>query len=281
MSSSSPAVLTLAAFSTSTEGGNPAGVVLDARGLDRDSMQRTAAEAGFSETAFVIPAGDRRFAMRFFAPAAEVAFCGHATIAAAVALGERQGPGEFVFETAAGVVPVLVEHDDDGRLRATLLSVSTSVAPLDDSLLDELLLILGWSRSDVHPAATPMVAFAGNHHPVLVARSTDRLESLDYDFEALRALCTEHIWPTIQLVAPMENGEWLSRNPFAFGGVYEDSATGSAAAALGAYLRELGTVVPGDVFVVLQGVHMGRPSEILVSVGESRVGVTGYATQVD
>lgn len=281
MSFPHPTIRRLAAFSTTSTGGNPAGVVTDARGLDREQMQRIATEVGFSETAFLIPAGERRYAMRFFAPAAEVPFCGHATIAAAIVLGAEVGVGEFVFETSVGIVPVLVEKDEDGLLRATLLSVETSVEPLSDALVDELLFILGWTRSDLHPAAPPMIAFAGNHHPVLVARSTDRLEELDYDFEALRALCTEHTWPTLQLVAPMENGEWLSRNPFAFGGVVEDPATGSAAAALGAYLRELGTVEAGENFVVLQGIHMGRPSEILVTVGQSRVGVSGYATAID
>ena len=54
----------------------------------------TTAEAGYSETAFVTVADQaaRRFRLRFFSPLAEVAFCGHATVATTVALAERIGP---------------------------------------------------------------------------------------------------------------------------------------------------------------------------------------------
>ena len=60
-----------------------------------------AAELGYSETAFLC--GED---IRYFSPLAEVPFCGHATIATAVALAERDGPGEVVLATASGPVPV-------------------------------------------------------------------------------------------------------------------------------------------------------------------------------
>ena len=42
---------------------------------------------GYSETAFVEAQGSRgQYRVRYFSPQAEVAFCGHATIAAAVAI---------------------------------------------------------------------------------------------------------------------------------------------------------------------------------------------------
>ena len=54
-------------------------------------MQRIAADVGFSETAFLTPTGPETANVRYFAPIAEVPFCGHATIASAVALAERIG----------------------------------------------------------------------------------------------------------------------------------------------------------------------------------------------
>ncbi|HEX8864792.1 MAG TPA: PhzF family phenazine biosynthesis isomerase, partial [Lentzea sp.] len=87
-------VLRYSAFTKDPEGGNPAGVVLDASGLSDDEMLVIAAKVGYSETAFVLPSGKgREFDVRYFSPKAEVPFCGHATIATAVALAERIGDG--------------------------------------------------------------------------------------------------------------------------------------------------------------------------------------------
>ena len=97
-----------AAFSDRPDGGNPAGVVLDAAGLSDVRMLAIAAELGYSETAFLSGSD-----IRYFSPLAEVPFCGHATIATAVALAERDGPGEVVLATASGTVPVTTRRDDD------------------------------------------------------------------------------------------------------------------------------------------------------------------------
>src|SRR5215213_7128088 len=113
-----PEVLRYTAFSTTPEGGNPAGVVLDATTLDDGDMLAIAAELGYSESAFLTPPPEglggqesRAYTIRYFSPKAEVPFCGHATVATAVALAERTGPGELVFDTPAGLVPVTVDDD--------------------------------------------------------------------------------------------------------------------------------------------------------------------------
>jgi PhzF family phenazine biosynthesis protein len=87
-------ILRYAAFTESPEGGNPAGVVLEAGDLDPAAMQAIAAEVNYSETAFLLPGSDLRDRpVRYYSPLAEVPFCGHATIATAVAHAERHGPG--------------------------------------------------------------------------------------------------------------------------------------------------------------------------------------------
>ncbi|HET9902021.1 MAG TPA: PhzF family phenazine biosynthesis isomerase, partial [Actinomycetes bacterium] len=83
----------LAAFSADPAGGNPAGVVPDARGLSDRDMLQIAADVGYSETAFLVDAGNGRYDVRYFSPLAEVPFCGHATIASGVLLG----PGAWLF----------------------------------------------------------------------------------------------------------------------------------------------------------------------------------------
>src|SRR5665213_973821 len=100
-------VLRYAAFTQDGAGGNPAGVVLDAGRLDDTGRLAVAAEVGYSETAFMeAEPQEGKYRVRYFSPRAEVAFCGHATIAAAVALAERRGPGELLFDTLAGPIPV-------------------------------------------------------------------------------------------------------------------------------------------------------------------------------
>ncbi|MGK5682496.1 PhzF family phenazine biosynthesis protein [Actinoplanes sp. URMC 104] len=261
-----------AAFTDDPAGGNPAGVVRDAQGLDDAGMLKIAAEVGYSETAFLTEhRGDGRYRVRFFSPLAEVPFCGHATVATAVALG----PGEHVFTTNAGDVPVTV----DTAGWAMLTSVAPSVADLAPGDLEALLDVLRWRPDDLDPELPPRVAYAGAHHPVLAAASRQRLADLDYDFDGLKALMEARGWTTIQLVFRTGADSFDVRNPFPVGGVVEDPATGAAAAALGGYLRALRIVGDDAVVHLRQGDDLGRPSRLTVRLlpGEAGVRVSGKA----
>jgi len=274
-----PEVLRYAAFTEQGAGGNPAGVVLDARGLDDVERLAIAAEVGFSETAFVEPAATRgQYQVRYFSPRAEVAFCGHATIAAAVALAERLGPGELRFDTLAGPVPVATQVAKAGAT-ATLTSVPTRTRPAQDDELDRALRALRWDWDGLDARYPAHVAYAGNEHLILALRDRDRLAELDYDYPVLAALMAERAWTTLQMVHPHSPVLFAARNPFPPGGVVEDPATGAAAAAFGGYLRALGLLdVPAQV-TVLQGEDMGRPSRLLIDItNDDRVRVTGSAS---
>ncbi|GAA0517472.1 oxidoreductase [Saccharopolyspora subtropica] len=273
-------VLRYAAFTTDPAGGNPAGVVLDADGLDDAAMQRIAAEVGYSETAFASPAGDHRYRLRYFSPLAEVAFCGHATVATAVALAERDGPGNLVFDTKAGSVRVRTQQRD--TVVASLTSVPSSSRPATEDELGRALAALGWSVADLDPDWPPHVAYAGNDHLVLAARTRERLAELDYDFDALGDLMRDRGWTTVQLFWPENAGTVHARDPFPVGGVVEDPATGAAAAAFGGYLRATGRVREPRRLTIVQGEDMGRRSELVVDVDpdDPRITVTGAATRI-
>lgn len=273
-------VLRLAAFPYEGAGGNPAGVVLDALGLNDSEMQAIALKVGYSETVFLTSQNGKHSRVRYFSPEMEVDFCGHATVAAGVALGEVRGPGEYVFETNTLDVTVRVSATPSG-LSAELTSKTGTVSPLANESLVSLMEIFGWQESVLSSSFVPMIANVGNAHPVLVMESVEALEQLDYDFEALKLICRENKWPTIQLVAEESLGVWQSRNPFAFGGVYEDPATGSAALAFGVYLRELGSVQPDARFAIKQGFEMGQPCLLNVFVGPDFCSVSGTAIKID
>jgi PhzF family phenazine biosynthesis protein len=275
-------VLRYAAFTTDPAGGNPAGVVLDAGGLDEPAMQRIAADVGYSETAFLreVDRAAGRYRVRYFSPLAEVAFCGHATIASAVALAHRDGPGTLVFDTLAGEIAVRTEKRE--VVRASLVSVPTRTRPATPDEVTRALAALRWSPDDLDPAWPAHVAFAGNDHLVLAAVSRARLADLDYDFAALGDLMRERAWTTVALFRFEDEDTVHVRDPFPIGGVVEDPATGAAAAAFGGYLRGLGRVPAPRRLTLIQGEDMGRRSELLVDVGpeDPRVTVTGSATPI-
>ncbi len=274
-------ILRYAAFTSDPAGGNPAGVVLDATGLDEDRMQRIAAEVGYSETAFVWPGGGRNYTLRYFSPLAEVPFCGHATIATAVALAERIGPGELLFGTPVGDIAISTAGTASGH-RATLVSAPTRSREASAAETTAALSALGWTADDLDPGLPAHVAFAGNEHLVLAARSRERLADLHYDFEALKELMTERGWTTLQLIWREDSSTFHSRNPFPVGGVVEDPATGAAAAALGGYLRELGLIAAPQRITIFQGRDMGRPSTLQIDVSptDARVSVSGNAVPI-
>ena len=282
-----PDVLRYTAFSTDPEGGNPAGVVLDAAGLDDAEMLGIAADVGYSETAFLTGGAGgtgRAYSVRYFSPLAEVPFCGHATVAAAVALAERIGPGDLLFDTKAGAVPVTTTVDATGTARATLTSVKPSVERVTAADLAEALAALGWRTGELDPALPPRIAYAGARHLVLAAATRTRLADLDYDFDRLAALCSSLDLITVHLVwrEPDDPRVFHVRDPFPAGGVVEDPATGAAAAAFGAYLRELRVVGPAAELLLRQGEDLGRPSvsEVRLTDGDPRVRVSGTAVRI-
>ncbi|MFJ9152567.1 PhzF family phenazine biosynthesis protein [Streptomyces sp. NPDC102270] len=281
-------VLRYTAFSSSPEGGNPAGVVLDASALDDGEMLAVAAELGYSESAFLTapPEGlagpeGRVFTIRYFSPKAEVPFCGHATVATALALAERIGPGELVFATRAGTVPVAVTEEGAAAV-ATLTSVEPHVEAVSEADLTEALAALDWPAADLDPAFPPRIAFAGARHLVLAAATRARLADLAYDFARLEALMHRLDLTTVQLVWRESATVFHVRDPFPVGGVVEDPATGAAAAAFGAYVREFGLVPEDAVLTLHQGEDLGRPGELTVTLraGDPRIRVSGAGTRI-
>ncbi|WP_344336162.1 PhzF family phenazine biosynthesis isomerase [Kitasatospora putterlickiae] len=277
-----PEILRYAAFATDPGGGNPAGVVLDAAGLSAERMLAIAAGLGYSETAFLTPGPGGVHTVRYFSPLAEVPFCGHATVASAVALAERVGPGHYLYRTAAGEVPVEVVKDADGALRATLTSVEPYVEAVDAADVAGALALLGWEGADLDPALPPRYAYAGARHLVLAAATRERLARLAYDFDGLAAFMTARDLTTLQLVWRAAPDVFHVRDPFPVGGVVEDPATGAAAAAFGAYLRALDPDGVPPTVTLHQGEDLGRPGVLHVDphTASPRVRVSGAAVAI-
>jgi PhzF family phenazine biosynthesis protein len=278
---SSASLYRLSAFTDTPEGGNPAGVWIGDELPEVGDMLRIARQVGFSETAFVAPTQGWERIVRYYSPEAEVPFCGHATIAAGVKLGQLDGEGEYRFDTAVGEVLVTVRKTG-GLPEAELTSVPPKHIPASKGILGRVLATLSWSETDLDPNIPPALAFAGVWHFIIAASTAERLARLDYDFDALKKIMLEANLTTIQLVWRERIDLFHARDPFPVGGVVEDPATGAAAAALGGYLRDAGLIgVPASI-TVLQGETMGRPSRLHVHVPAlGGILVSGTAVDLD
>lgn len=273
-----PEILRIAAFSQDGRGGNPAGVVIAETLPDAADMQRIAAEVGFSETAFAAPHQDG-FRVRYFAPESEVPFCGHATIALGAALAMTRGDGLFALTLNQARITVEGWYVSDGGFAAALQSPPTRSKAAPPELTAEVLALFGYGAADLDPAIAPALIHGGADHFVLALRSRAALAAMTYDLDAGRILMRRQGWTTIPLVWAETPNLFHARNAFASGGVYEDPATGAAAAAFAGYLRDLGWPHAGAIDIV-QGEDMGVPSRLHAEIGPetgSSIRVSGAA----
>ncbi|NPU65169.1 PhzF family phenazine biosynthesis protein [Bradyrhizobium sp. 83012] len=257
----------IAAFTDGSRGGNPAGVVICEALPDPTAMQAIAAEIGYSETAFAAPDGDT-WRVRYFAPEAEVDFCGHATIALGAALARQQGSGRFALRLNHADITVEGLHSAT-EWSAAFSSPPTRTRALSAAAAEEILALFGLTHDDLDERIPPVIAHAGMDHPVIALRERSRLAAIAYDFGRGQELAQRERFCTFALVHAETSELFHARNPFPFGGVYEDPATGAAAAALAGYLRELSWTAAVPI-VIRQGEDMGVPCSLQVDLDGPR-----------
>ncbi len=268
-------VLRYASYTHGQKGGNPAGVVLDAEGLTGAEMLKLAKDVGYAGSAFLTETDTPgAYNVRYFSPLTELAFCGPATVAAAVALAERAGPGDVALRSRVGIVGISTRLTEAG-LAATLTSAPTTTRPATDTEVEETLRALRWGPDDVDANYPAHVARAGTDHLLLAASNRQRLAARHDDDPALRVLLDKHGFTSAYLFAAETLTRFHARSP---GGMVDDLAV----AAFGGYLRELGLVpIPRQV-IVLTGYDIGAPSRLLVDLAaaSASVRVTGTASQL-
>jgi PhzF family phenazine biosynthesis protein len=271
-------LLKLAAFSNNGQGGNPAGVAFYDEMPAPEEMMRIAKQVGYSETAFLVKQNDG-WRVRYFAPEIEIPFCGHATIALGAALGEKFGEDTYKLILNDSQITVRAE----AGMKATLQSPETKSEDVSQKYLDEVLASFNLTADSLNPAFPPRFASAGAKHLILFLQTRQQLADMKYDFEPSKKLMLEKNLATISLLWNESDSLFHSRNAFASGGVYEDPATGAAAAALAGYLRDIDWQGKNE-FTILQGEDMGMPSRLNVKFtstkGES-VAVSGEVRQIE
>lgn len=262
------------AFTDQPFGGNPAGVVL----LEGDSfpsetlMLQVAAELRYSETAFVRRLSPTEYHVRYFTPKAEVELCGHATIATFSLLHQMQlAEGECLCHTLAGDLRIEV-----GEKVMMQMATPSIVATVDDT--DEIYRAIG--LADYLPTLPVQIAYSGLPDIMIPISDVATLNGLQPTMEAVAAITQKHKAVSFHMYAFGNDGYTAHVRDFApLYGVPEESATGTANAALTHYLA-VNSVIPrqGD-FAFLQGEAMGRPSLVATRIaidGNIYVGGTAY-----
>ncbi|MCT2581948.1 PhzF family phenazine biosynthesis protein [Actinophytocola gossypii] len=256
--------------------GNPVAVYLDARGLDKVTMQRIAREMNLSETLFVLPAeADGDVWVRIFTPVNELPFAGHPTLGTAVVLGETHRGDVLRMETAMGTVPFTLSRDGGGRVEmVTMEQPIPEWSPYPEA--DHLLAALG-----VEESTLPVEVYRnGPRHVYIGLPTAADLSALRPDQREL----AEHLDLAANCFAPWD-GRWRTRMFSPAYGVAEDAATGSAAGPLAIHLARHGLAEWDREIVIHQGVEMGRHSVMRAravrgETGVNRVAVSGSAVVV-
>lgn len=274
--------------------GNAAGVVLDGGGLDARVMQAIAAELKHAETAFPSEGREPGAAvhLRWFTPAMEVTFCGHATVGALTALADAgrlpvPAPGEAArrigFTCKAGLLQAELGRGPSGEVRLRVQTPPASFVP--ERVSGALLHALGLVPEVLDPSPGPrrtapgVASSVGTSNLFLRLRDRDALARVRPDFRALAAEAAGMaVGGVILYVVDPAPGVDAAQRCFFPGdaGVEEDPVTGSAAGQLGLLLHELrpGALPRRSVFT--QGDEMGRPGRVEVEVKDEGQGARSW-----
>jgi len=277
--------LQLDVFADRPGAGNPLAVVLDARDLDTAAMQAFAAWTNLSETTFVLPpvAAGASYRVRIFTPRQELPFAGHPSVGTAHAVLEsglaEVVDGRLVQECAAGLLPLTVTGHGAGR-RIAVRAPRGRQRPLrmdHDAALAAAL--AGPGRGELPPALIDN----GPAWWVVELADDQAVRGMVPDLAAIAALTelTGAVGLAVFGRAAAGLDHALAVRAFCpADGIPEDPVTGSANAAIAAWLHESGALAAiGNPYVASQGREIGRDGRVEVRVDEDGEAWIGGCTQ--
>ena len=249
------------AFTDQPFGGNPAGVVLLETEYfpEEKLMLQIAAELRYSETAFIRRHSDKEYTIRYFTPKAEVELCGHATIASFYLLHhEGLASGTCLCHTLAGDLRI-----EAGERVMMQMAMPCLVATIEET--DEIYKALG--VSDYQPSLPVQIAYSGLPDLMIPLPDVNTLQALNPDMEAVAAITKKYDAVSFHVFAFANDGYTAHVRDFGpLYGVPEESATGTANAALTFYLQHNGCLGAEAECAFMQGEAMGRPSVVATQI---------------
>ena len=264
------------AFTNQLFGGNPAGVAL----LDGDTfpndelMLKIAAELRYSETAFIRRHCATEFTIRYFTPKAEVELCGHATIAS-FSLLHRKGlaSGRCLCHTLAG--DLVIETGERVMMQMAQPRIVETVEDIDE--IYKALGINGYT-----PTLPVQITYTGLPDFMIQVNDIATLQAMKPNMEAITEITRRYNAVSFHVFAFGNDGYTAHVRDFGpLYGVPEESATGTANAALTYYLQQNGCLGQEAECAFLQGEAMGRPSVVATRIqADGNIFVGGTAAIV-
>jgi PhzF family phenazine biosynthesis protein len=277
------------AFSDVPFGGNPAGVVPNAVGLNDKQMLNIALEMNLSETAFISPLQNHEadYEVRFFTPTQEVDLCGHATIASFFALASKgiitgkDNVKVIKQKTKAGILPVEL-YFKDSKIDSVMMTQAKPKFVFDVEDISELAGIMGINVDDIGIegyALIPQAVSTGLTDIMLPVKSLSALKSINPNYARLTDYSNNlniigvHAFT---LETEEETSTLACRNFGPAAGIDEEAATGTSNGALGAYLEKNNVLKFEDNITIIceQGYYMNRPSKIIVRLERNKDDLT-------
>lgn len=281
------------AFTQEKDKGNRAGVVLDADGLTEARMQDIAAFAGYSETAFVLPANDdsHDLHVRYFTPTKEVPICGHATIATHFLRAEILGLEDCTVtaKTGVGILPVDIEGSNENRKIIMTQSQPEFGPYYKEEQKKKIVQGLGISYDEIRSDLPVQIVSTGHSKVMIPIKSVETLDSLTPNMDALNTISQELGCSGYFVFVIDESQEPLATYGRMFApaiGIPEDPVTGNANGPAGAYLAHHNILKFDQSISYLghQGIAIGKPGTVEVRLEKtdgnlSKVQVAGHAVE--
>jgi trans-2,3-dihydro-3-hydroxyanthranilate isomerase len=273
--------VTVDVFTTERFAGNPLAVVPDARGLSGAQMQKIATEFNYSESTFILPPEDPENSarVRIFTPTAEIPFAGHPNVGTAYLIGQQpelfgRPVGDALrFEELAGLVEIGLTREG-GKVTSATIRAPRPLELFDEISPDLIAACASIAASDVKLAThRPVQASVGLPFAMAELSSLEALGKSRPNITAFHEASARHSHPTMDFSLflyvrdPADPWKLRARMYAPLDNVMEDPATGSASAALAAYLVTLAPEKDANVHLTIeQGVEMGRRSIIELDV---------------
>jgi len=254
----------LNAFTENDQGGNPAGVVLNADALSHENKLAIAQKVGLSETAFVSRSKTADFKLDFYTPTKQIAHCGHATIAAfsyLKQLGLLKGNSSSK-ETIDGNRKIEIQGD----LAFMEQLAPTYVDPVERE--NDILNSLGLTKADLLPNAPIQVVNTGNSFLLIPVKDVKTLEDITPHFDAIENISEAYdligyyVFTTDATAAEIDATTRMFAPRY---GILEEAATGMAAGPLASYLFDVLQQKQTN-FKIQQGKYMSPSSSSALEV---------------
>jgi len=204
------------AFTDTVFKGNSAAVIITDNCLADKLMQSIAFENNLSETAFIVREDDGIYHIRWFSPLTEIAFCGHATLASAFVLFNKNPDVETIKFYAKAVGILTIVQTDDGKIQMDFPNTKPEkVKDIPDSLLAGL-------------SVAPVEVYKNTQAYFVIYNAEADVLNVTRDNEQLKQLAPLNVVVTCQATsADYKDYDFISRYFWPANGGDEDPVTGS------------------------------------------------------